>query len=68
MMSRARSVCSETASRLMFMGYVARIHRLPSSNSGMNSRPKSGSKHTVMASRLPMTANVTQRYFRHNSS
>ncbi len=68
MIDRACSALAATRSRDTLRGKVPRIHRLPSSNSGMNSRPSRGSRQMVPAISVPITRMVTQRYFRHTRS
>ncbi len=61
MMSRASRERRTVSSSEEFMGKVPRIQRLPSSNSGMNSRPSNGKLPSVAAITPAKVANVSQR-------
>ena len=49
MIARASLEIAACRASVMFSGHVSRIQRLPSSNSGMNSRPSDGSRQAVPA-------------------
>ncbi len=68
MISRAVRDSAQTSSSEEFRGNCAWIQMFPSSSSGMNSRPNSGTSASETATTAANTASVSQRCLRHRSN
>ena len=64
MMARASLAIATWWSRFMLSGPMPRSHKLPSSSSGMNSRPSCGIKQAVPPIRNASSAQVILGYLR----
>ena len=68
MIARASLEIAACRASVIFSGQVSRIQRLPSSNSGMNSRPSDGSRHAVQANNAAKNSTVSQRCLKQTPS